>query len=64
MNERTRGLPSAVFQAMTSGLGGIFPRGIPIGQIVDAQEVEYGLATEARVKLNVMRTTLPFARSR
>jgi rod shape-determining protein MreC len=38
---------------VTSGLGGIFPRGIPIGKIVDAQEIEYGLATEARVKLNV-----------
>lgn len=38
---------------ITSGLGGIFPRGIPIGKIVDAQSIEYGLATEARVKLNV-----------
>ena len=37
---------------LTSGLGGIFPKGIPIGRIVDAQAVEYGLATEARVKLN------------
>jgi rod shape-determining protein MreC len=37
----------------TSGLGGIFPEGIPIGKIVDAQTVEYGLASEARVKLNV-----------
>jgi rod shape-determining protein MreC len=37
---------------LTSGLGGIFPKGIPIGKIVDAQAVEYGLATEARVKLN------------
>jgi rod shape-determining protein MreC len=36
----------------TSGLGGIFPKGIPIGKIVDAQAVEFGLATEARVKLN------------
>ena len=36
----------------TSGLGGIFPKGIPIGKIYDAQPVEYGLATEARVKLN------------
>ncbi len=37
---------------LTSGLGGIFPKGIPIGKIVDAQAIEYGLATEARVKLN------------
>lgn len=36
----------------TSGLGGVFPKGIPIGKIYDAQSVEYGLATEARVKLN------------
>ena len=36
----------------TSGLGGVFPKGIPIGKIVDAQSIEYGLATEARVKLN------------
>ncbi|MEJ0090676.1 MAG: rod shape-determining protein MreC [Limisphaerales bacterium] len=37
---------------ITSGLGGIFPKGIPIGQIVDSRSVEYGLYTEARVKLN------------
>jgi len=37
---------------MTSGLGGIYPRGIPIGKIVDAREVEFGLYLEARVKLN------------
>jgi rod shape-determining protein MreC len=37
---------------LTSGLGGIFPKGIPIGKIVDAQSIEYGLATEANVKLN------------
>jgi rod shape-determining protein MreC len=36
----------------TSGLGGVFPRGIPVGKIVDAQTIEYGLATEARVRLN------------
>jgi rod shape-determining protein MreC len=37
---------------ITSGLGGVFPRGIPVGQIVDSRSVEYGLYTEARVKLN------------
>lgn len=37
---------------VTSGLGGVFPKGIPIGQIVYANSVEYGLYTEAQVKLN------------
>jgi rod shape-determining protein MreC len=37
---------------VTSGEGGIFPRGIPIGQIVDSRPVEFGLYTEARVKLS------------
>lgn len=36
---------------LTSGNGGIFPAGIPIGQIVDAQAVDYGLRITARVKL-------------
>jgi rod shape-determining protein MreC len=36
----------------TSGLGGIFPKGIPIGKVVDAQPIEFGLTTGARVKLN------------
>lgn len=37
---------------VTSGLGGVFPKGIPIGCVADAQSVEYGLYTEGRVKLN------------
>jgi rod shape-determining protein MreC len=39
-------------EVFTSGLGGIFPKGIPIGQIMDARAVEFGLYTEARVKLS------------
>ena len=38
---------------VTSGLGGIFPKGIPIGHLVDFRVVEFGLYTEARVKLSV-----------
>jgi len=37
----------------TSGLGGVFPRGIPIGQVLDSRPVESGLYTQARVKLAV-----------
>jgi rod shape-determining protein MreC len=37
---------------LTSGLGGVFPRGIPIGHIVDFRPAEYGLYTEARVKMS------------
>ena len=36
---------------LTSGLGGIFAKGIPIGKIVDSRQVDYGLYIEARVKL-------------
>jgi rod shape-determining protein MreC len=35
----------------TSGLGGIFPKGILVGTIVDFRQVDFGLYTEARVKL-------------
>ncbi len=36
---------------ITSGLGGIFPTGIPIGTVADSHLVENGLFIEARVKL-------------
>ncbi|HEV7924744.1 MAG TPA: rod shape-determining protein MreC [Verrucomicrobiae bacterium] len=36
---------------VTWGAGGVFPAGIPIGKIVDIRPKEYGLSTEARVKL-------------
>lgn len=35
----------------TSGLGGVFPKDIPVGKIVDSHSVQYGLETVARVKL-------------
>jgi rod shape-determining protein MreC len=38
---------------VTSGLGGVFPKGIPVGQVVDARPVEFGLYSEARVRLSV-----------
>ena len=37
---------------VTSRLGGIFPPGIPIGKIVDSWQADFGLYTEARVKLD------------
>jgi rod shape-determining protein MreC len=39
-------------EVVTSGEGGIFPAGIPVGQIVDSRQAEFGLYTEARVKLS------------
>jgi rod shape-determining protein MreC len=39
-------------QVVTSGIGGVFPKGIPLGQIVDARPVALGLYTEARVRLS------------
>jgi rod shape-determining protein MreC len=38
-------------RVVTSGQGPIFPNGIPIGEIVDVQTMEYGLYAQARVRL-------------
>jgi rod shape-determining protein MreC len=38
-------------EVKTAGNGGIFPPGIPVGKIVDAQTVEYGFGVVAQVKL-------------
>ena len=38
---------------ITSGMGGVFPKGITIGTVVDSQPVGSGLNLEARVKLAV-----------
>jgi rod shape-determining protein MreC len=43
---------------VTSGDGGIFPKGIPVGHVVDTRSVGYGLYTEARAKLAVSIGTL------
>jgi rod shape-determining protein MreC len=43
---------------VTSGVGGIFPPGIPIGKIVDAQPVDYGSRIEARVRLGANLSAL------
>jgi rod shape-determining protein MreC len=45
-------------RVVTSGLGGIFPPGIVVGQIVDFRTVGYGLYNEARVKLHVKMNSL------
>ena len=38
-------------EVVTSDEGGLFPTGIPIGRIMDSRAAEFGLYTEARVKL-------------
>ena len=39
-------------RVITSGLGPVFPRGLPIGHVVETSSVGYGLFMEARVKLS------------
>ncbi|MEN9575601.1 MAG: hypothetical protein RL514_3456 [Verrucomicrobiota bacterium] len=43
---------------LTSGLGGVFPAGIRVGEIVDVRNVGYGLHQAARVKLAVTLNAL------
>ena len=45
-------------RVFTSGDGAVFPRGILIGTVVDAGTVNFGLATEARVKLAARLTDI------
>ncbi|MCU0772520.1 MAG: rod shape-determining protein MreC [Verrucomicrobia bacterium] len=42
----------------TSGLGGVFPKGILVGHVVDTQPVEYGLHLAARLRLSVNLSAL------
>lgn len=43
---------------VTSGDGGVFPAGLPVGTIVDSRPSDNGLSTEARVKLTAPMNAL------
>jgi rod shape-determining protein MreC len=45
-------------EVKTSGLGGIFPKDILIGRVVDSQPVEYGLGSVAQVRLAATLSSL------
>jgi rod shape-determining protein MreC len=42
----------------TSGLGGIFPKDILIGKVLDSRSEDYGMSTVARVKLSANLSAL------
>lgn len=53
MNYLTRSANLKAGQSVvTSGEGGVFPKGIPVGRIMDWRPAEFVLYTQARVKLN------------
>jgi len=39
-------------RVLTSGLGPVFPKGIPVGTVILARSLDYGLTKDARVKLH------------
>lgn len=47
-------------EVLTSGSGGVFPSGIPIGRIIDSQSYDYGLYSGARIRLGVNLDRLDF----
>jgi rod shape-determining protein MreC len=44
----------------TSGSGGVFPSGIPIGRLIDSQSYDFGLFSGARVRLSADLDRLDF----
>lgn len=42
----------------TSGLGGVFPKGILLGHVVDTRKVDYGLHLAARIRLSANLSAL------